>query len=199
MTSDTTFPLENAEIVYEKPPSGAFEEILFGSARGNTLWVRFSDRYGLSEWIGKFGCGSSEAMRVTKAIAPDRFMIVAGGAAYLIDATSRKLLNQHFEVYTQDIVYDPEKNHFIAGDVRLRIIEGGREIWSSKRISIDYLHSMSINGRVLSGTSITGYEDEEERFSFNLDSREFLCGPDLSHWDAPAPPAKSKTWWKFWK
>lgn len=199
MTCDPTCPLENAEIVHEKPPSGAFDEVVFGSDRANTLWVRFSDRYGGSEWIGKFGCGVSTTMRVTKAVAPDRFLIVAGGAAYVVDATRRQLLNQHIGDFGEDIVYDSHRNHFIAGDVRLRIIEDGREIWSSKRISIEYLHSLSVEGRVLSGTSIVGYEDEEERFSFNLDSREFLSGPDFSCWDVPAPPVESKSWWRFWK
>jgi len=198
MTSDTTAPIENAEIIYQKPPSGAFEEVLFGSDRGNTLWVRFSDRDGASEWIGKFGCGVSTAMRVTKAVDPDRFMVVAGGAAYLVDATRRQLLNQHIDAFVQDIAYDSEKNHFIAADVRLRIIEDGREVWSSRRVSIDGIHGLTIAGRVLSGVAVVGYEGEEGPFSFDLNSREFLSGPDFSDWDVPAPQAK-KPWWKFWK
>lgn len=31
----------DAEVIFEKPLSGEFEEVLFGSASGNTLWVRF--------------------------------------------------------------------------------------------------------------------------------------------------------------
>ncbi|OAM89725.1 hypothetical protein OH491_16730 [Termitidicoccus mucosus] len=199
MTSDTTVSIENAEIIYEKPPSGAFEEVLFGSDRGNTLWVRFSDRDGAAEWIGKFGCGVSTSMRVTKAVEPDRFMVVAGGAAYLVDATRRQLLNQHIDAFVQDIAYDSKRNHFIAADVRLRIIEGGHEVWASKRVSIDDIHGLRVDGRVLSGTAVVGYEGEEEPFSFDLDSREFLTGPDFSSWDVPAPSAKPKPWWRFWK
>lgn len=122
MNSDATVPMENAEIIYEKPPSGALDEVSFGSDRGNTLWVCFSDRDGASEWIGKFGCGVSTAMRVTKAFHPDGFMIVAGGAAYLVDATRRQLLNQHHDAFVGDVAFDPQKNQFIAADVRLRII-----------------------------------------------------------------------------
>ncbi len=186
MSDQTTAPIELAEIVHEKPPSGAFEEALFGSNRGNTLWVRFSDKDGTTEWIGKFGCGVSSSMRVTKGIEPDRFMIVAGGFAYVVNATTRKLLNQHFEAFVQDIAYDPKKNHFVAGDIRLRIIEDGREVWASHRISVDGIHSMVVEGRVLTGMTVVGYEGEEERFAFNLDSRVFVAGPDLSSWDAPA-------------
>lgn len=198
MTAETALPIEFAEIVHEKPLSGAFEEVLFGSDRGNTLWVRFSDRDGAAEWIGKFGCGVSSSMRVTKVIEPDHFMIVAGGFAYLINASSRSLLNQHFEAFIQDIAYDPKKNHFVAADTRLRVIEEGREIWASKRISVDGIHSMRIEGRILSGTTVVGYEGEEDRFSFDLDSREFLSGPDFSSWDVALSQPIKKQWWKFW-
>lgn len=136
-------------------------------------------------------------MRVTKVLEPDRFVVVAGGAAYVIDATSRRLLNYHSDTLTQDIAYDPERNHFITADVRLRIIEDGREIWSSKRISIDDISGLTITGRVLSGTAVVGYEGESGAFSFDLDSREFLSGPDFSSWDILVVPTR-KPWWKFW-
>ena len=199
MSNETAVPIEIAKIVHEKPPSGDFEEVLFGTDRGNTLWVYFSDRDGVSEWIGKFGCGFSPSMRVTKVIEPDRFMIVAGGFAYLVNATSRELLNQHSEAYTQDIVYDPIRNQFVSADVRLRIIENGQETWSSSRISIDDIHNLKIEDRILSGTSIVGYNGEEGSFAFNLDTRGFISGPDFSSWDAPAPPKPAKkSWWRFW-
>jgi hypothetical protein len=199
MTGKNTAPIELAEIVYEKPPSGAFKEVLFGSARGNTLWVRFSDKDGAAEWIGKFGCGVSSFMRVTKAIEPDCFIILTGGFAYLVNASTQTLLNQHFEVCIHDIAYDPKKNHFIAGDIRLRVIEEGREIWASKRISVDGIHSMCVEGRILSGTTVVGYEGEEDRFSFDLDSREFVSGPDFSSWDVALSQHTKKPWWKFLK
>lgn len=50
MNSDPEFRCDTSEIVHEKPPSGVFAEVLFGSVRGNTLWVKFSDRHGLGEW-----------------------------------------------------------------------------------------------------------------------------------------------------
>jgi hypothetical protein len=126
-------------------------------------------------------------------------MIVAGGAAYLVDATRRQLLNQHFGPSVHDIAYDAKKNHFIAADVRLRVIEDGREIWASKRISIDDIRGLTLVGRVLHGIADIGYEGEEKSFSFDLDSREFLDGPDFSRWDAPTQPAVAKPWWKFWR
>ena len=194
----TIDPIANATIVHEKPPSGRYEEHLFGSDTGNTLWILFSDDYGLEEWIGKFGCGYSAAMRVTKALQPDKFMVVAGGFAYLIDATKKTLLNQYAEPFVSDIAYDPQNNHFIAADVRLRIIENSKQIWYSKRVSIDEIYGLKVEGRLLSGISISGYEGEEEPFSFDLDSREFKSGPDFSSCDEPIKEEK-KPWWRFWK
>ena len=177
MTSNGTSPASTAEIIYEKPPSGALKEISFGSDRGNTLWVRFTDADGISEWIGKFGCGISTSMRVTKAVEPDRFMVVAGGFAYLVDATKRTLLNRLIEDYVHDVAYDPFRNQFIAGDTCLRMIEDGRDFWASARFAADGIHSLCIMGRILSGIAVVGYEGEEARFEFDLDAREFVVSP----------------------
>lgn len=191
--------IEIAEIVYEKPPSGLFSEVLFGSDGGNTLWVKFSDRDGIYEWIGKFGCGHSTSMRVHKVIEPDYFVVVAGGYAYLVDATKRQLLNQYCAPNLHDIAYDPKFNRFIVADVRLRIIENGVEVWASRRISLDGIHSMSIQNRTLSGTTVVGYEGEEDCFAFDIDSREFISGPDFSSCDISNSESKKIGWWKFWK
>lgn len=155
-------PRATAETVYEKPASGEFTELLFGSDHGNTLWIRFADEDGLNEWIGKFGCGyASTIMRVTPAGPPDHFMVVAGGFAYLIDATRRQLLNHYTRERTQDVIFDCQTRRFIVADTHLRIIEDGREIWTSPRIALDRIEHLRLQGRILTGQSsaIPGYEE----------------------------------------
>ena len=171
-------PCDTAEIVYEKPASGDFTEILFGSDRGNTLWIRFADQDGLHEWIGKFGCGFRAPMRIIKAIEPDKFTIIAGGFAYFVDATQRKLLNHYCDdTYHIDIAYDPLNNRFIVGDVHLKIIENGAEIWRSPRIALDGICGLTLHDRILTGQAMHGYEEESEPFALDLDTREFLPRP----------------------
>ena len=183
-------PFELAEIVYEKPLSGEFEEILFGSDRENTLWVRFSDKHGISEWIGKFGCGSSTASRVTKAIPPDKFFVSAGGFAYLIDATTRKLVNQYCEQNIRDAAYDGEKNLLIVADwTYLRWIQAGKEIFE-KRIAVDGIRDLKIEERILSGLAVINYGGEEQRFKFDLDKLKILSWEKL-----PKNSLKAKSWW----
>ncbi|PTY02053.1 hypothetical protein DB347_25180 [Opitutaceae bacterium EW11] len=199
---------ERAEIVHERPPSGTCDELLFGSDRGNTLWVKFSDRHGIVEWIGKFGCGTSSAMRVTLAAPPDRFIVAAGGYAYLVDATRRILLNEFHDQFAQDVAFEPTRNAFVVADyVRIRLVEAGKVTWMSPRIALDGIRNLKVEGQTIRGLAVTGYEGEEEEFIVDLDSREVRCPTDYSSWDKPAEavnatpssrPAKAKPWWRFW-
>lgn len=195
--------LQRAEIVYEKPLSGSCSEKLFGSDRGNTLWVRFSDSDGAFEWVGKFGCGHSTAMRVTKAVEPDKFMITAGGFAYLVDATTRTLMNHHCDLFTVDCAYEPKQNVFVVADgVRIRLIEAGKAVWESPRIALDGFRNLRVEGRIVRGLATTGYEGEEEEFWLDLDSGKVSCAMDYSSWDnfksGVATSRRKRPWWKFW-
>jgi hypothetical protein len=197
-------PCELAEIVYEKPLSGAFEEVLFGSDLGNTLWVKFSDKDGINEWIGKFGDGSRGSARcVTKIEEPDKFLVRAGGFAYLVNATSRQLLNQFCNGLVDDITYDSKMGNFIVTDgIRVRIIESGQEIWTSKRIALDGICDLKIEGRIVSGLAYVGcvgFKGDEEKFTLDLDTREVKCAVDFSSWDNLLQKLpKKKTRRKFW-
>jgi hypothetical protein len=186
-------PCELAEIVHEKPLDGVFEEKLFGSDSGNTLWVKFSDKDGVTEWIGKFATGASSSSRVDKVIQPDRFFISAGGFGYLVDATNRKLLNHHFEDFTQDVVFDAQTNRFIVADfVRLRILDSGKVVWASERIALDGIRALKMEGRKVQGLAVTGFNGEESVFTFDLDTLEVKCPVDYSSWDKVLDKSKKK-------
>lgn len=173
MNKPGTDPCELAELVHEKPLAGLYEEKLFGSDLGNTLWVKFSDRYGICEWIGKFGTGNSASARVDKVTDPDKFFISAGGYGYVVDATERTLLNHHFQPFTEDVVYDAKADRFIVADaLRLRVIESGEVVWTSPRIAVDGIRSLKLHARQIIGLAVTGYADEESAFTFNLDTLE---------------------------
>ncbi|HVW20658.1 MAG TPA: hypothetical protein VHC86_05540 [Opitutaceae bacterium] len=168
--------IDAAEIIDVKPFSGEFDEVLFGSDKGNTLWVKFADHDGAYPWIGKFGTGHTTVMRVAKAIEPDRFFVTAGGFGYLVDATKRTLLNHHFPPYLAELAYDPGRDEFIAADVGLRIVSQGLQRWASKRISVDWIRDLSVRGRSLWGVAFVGSDSREEAFEFDLDRREFKQG-----------------------
>lgn len=195
-TRTSSLPCELAEVIYEKPLSGAFEEVSFGSDKGNTLWVKFSDKDGIVEWIGKFSDGGSGSRRVVKITEPDRFFVSAGNFAYIIDATSRQLVSQYCEENVCDITYDvPRKLLIVADYTQLRWVNFEGEILTSKSIGVDGIRDLKIEGRVLSGLAYRDYGDEkEQKFTFNLDKLEIL------RWEKiPSKITSSKkSWWKFW-
>ncbi len=177
-------PCELAEIIYEKPLAGVFEEKLFGSDRGNTLWVKFSDKLGIEEWVGKFGTGCSGSNHIEKVIEPDQFLVSAGGFGYLVDASQRKLLDQHFDDNCQGIAYDPKSKRFIvAGYTNLRLVESNKTVWTSERFAVDGIWDFKVEGRMVRGVAITSYGGQETGFSFDMDT----CKIKME-----------KPWWKFW-
>lgn len=181
---------ELAEIVFEKPLSGEFEEVLFGSDSGNTLWIKFSDADGLNEWIGKFGVGGWGSGRITKVQEPDRFLISAGGFAYLVDATDRKLVSQFCDREARDMAYDFKRKMLIVADyTKLNWIELGKKVSFSRTIAVDGIFDLKVEGNILTGLAIANYGDDQKKFQFDLDTLKILGWENVS---------QKKYWWKFW-
>jgi hypothetical protein len=177
-------PCELAEIVYEKPFSGAFAEKLFGSDRSNTLWIKFSDKLGIDEWIGKFGTGIYGSSYVQKITEPDQFFVSASGFGYVVDASRRELLVHHFDENAHGIAYDPKTNRFIVADsTRIRFIETNQVIWTSKTIAVDGIRDFKVEGRIISALATTDYGGRETGFTFDMDTFKIK-------WNKP--------WWRFW-
>ena len=179
MNQSNPEPCELAEQVFEKPLSGAFEEVLFGSDLGNTLWVKFSDKDGINEWIGKFGVGGSGAGRIVKFAEPDKFIVSAGGFVYLIDATQRKLVSQYRNDNALDIIFDIKRKSFIVADyTQLHWVEFSGKTLFSRKVSMDGIYDLKIVGNVLSGQAYKDY-DKVQKFWFDLDKFEIL------RWEKP--------------
>jgi hypothetical protein len=69
--------------------------------------------------------------------------------------------------------------------VHLQQIDFDGEIIFSKKIAVDGIRDLKIEGRILSGLAFKyGNGEEEERFWFDLDKLKIL------RWERP--------WWKFW-
>jgi len=189
-------PCELAEIVFEKPLAGAFEEVSFGSDKGNTLWIKFSDKDGCGEWIGRFGVGSRGPERVVKIAEPDRFFISAGGFAYVFDATRREIVFQYGDEFLQDIIYDTERSLIITAHyTRLCWVNHEGKTLEERHIAVDGIRDLKIAGRVLTGLAYRDYGSEkEERFWLDLDELKILRWEKMPSNDR----GLKKPWWKFW-
>lgn len=119
----------------------------------------------------------------------------------MVNATSRQILNKFCNEFVYDVVYDSKTKNFIVTDgIRIRIIETNQEIWASKRIALDGIRDLKIEGRVISGLAEVGFKGEEEKFTFNLDTREVKIAVDFCSWDNLLKNSrKTKPWWKFWR
>lgn len=195
MDKDNQVPCELAEIIYEKPLSGAFDEVLFGSDHGNTLWVRFSDKDGINEWIGKFGVGGFGPGHVIKISEPDNFLVSAGGFVYVLDATKRELLNQYCDEIAQDVAYDNQRKLLIVARwTELRWVGFDGNVLFSREIAVDGIRDLKIEGNILSGLAVSNYGGEEKRFTFDLEALKVLGRGKIPSKLSP----ENKSWWKFW-
>ena len=194
MSQNNPEQCELAEIIYEKPLSGVFEEVLFGSDLGNTLWIKFSDKNGINEWIGKFGVGGSGAGWVAKFEEPDKFVVSAGGFAYLVDATNQKLISNFKDNNIHESIFDDKRKLIIGADyTELYWIDLNGRVLFSRKISVDGIYCLKIEGNVLSGEAYRNYE-KLQNFWFDLDKLEIINWEETTS----ASSQKKKPWWKFW-
>jgi hypothetical protein len=168
---------ERAEIAFEKPLSGQFEEVLFGSASGNTLWIRFFDPLEVVEWIGKFDCGEFGGNKVTKIAEPDRFLVCAGGWVYIVDGTKRKLLEEPLrENWILDAVYDPVSGGILAaGWSKISLIKAGTKIWAVSMGTYG-IRNLEWQGKVLKGLGEFDYDGSEREFILDLETKKIKIG-----------------------
>ena len=191
-----------AELVFEKPLSDAFDEVLFGSALRNTLWVRFFDEHGITEWIGKFDCGNFGGNKVTKAVAPDKFFVCAGGWIYFVDGTNRVLSEEPLcEGTILDAFYDPiHKGVLVAGWSNISLICSREEEWSINT-KTHGIRNLRLEGSILHGLGEFDYNGSESEFTLDLETKKLSIGKSRASTlpvTAIPPQKEAKAWWRFW-
>jgi hypothetical protein len=114
--------------------------------------------------------------------------------AYLVDATNRKLINVYQNNNALDVTYDDKRKTLIVADyTHLHWVEFGGKTLISRRISVDGIRELMIEGNILSGLGFPNYGSEEKRFAFDLDKLKILGWEKLSS----SNPHRKKFWWKF--
>jgi hypothetical protein len=172
METDHPEPCVAPELVFEKPLSGEFPEVLFGSALGNTLWVRFSDTLQMEEWIGKFDCGNFGGNKVTKIAEPDKFFICAGGWFYFVNATAQKLTEEPYRnEHVHDAVFDPASGGVLTADwSSISLIKSGAIEWSV-RIAADGIRNLKLERNSLRGLGEFDHDGSEREFTLDLETK----------------------------
>ena len=125
-----------ANLLSRPTPSGDYEEVKF-EASGNCNWVLFQP--GDSEdWVGVFGRGELGRDAVAISQTGRTICVLAGGSAYLVDASERRLLHKSAHEQLQSVVSVPGQELFIAADfIRLYAYDRSGVKWPSARVSLD--------------------------------------------------------------
>jgi len=140
------------EILPGLPVYGAAAEPFSATGLGmhrEGLVVRFEATGG--SWVGNFQRGMSSCDRVLTH--PDRVhvLVIAGGAAYVVDPSKHRL-EGHFGADIQEVIEVPEIRGLIFGNgLWFEAVADSGPLWRSRRISWDGLRKVTVDGTVLRG------------------------------------------------
>ena len=112
-----------AEFIY-RPTSGQYPEKHFGEISPNCLWVKFTDKE-YQDWVGSFQQGwDGHGTFIINLDKQEKAFIVAGGQSFLIDISTRLLLNkQEISDTKSAIINDDQTIIYFSGDYNLQFLD----------------------------------------------------------------------------
>jgi hypothetical protein len=163
----------DAEILSTIPLSGSFDELRF-DAKGDSTWVKFLSDDG-TEWCGVFGTGISGHSGVDVSAEHSLAFVVSAGYGYLVDVDRRVV---SYKTKSDQIVsarFIPRTQRVVACNyTNIFIIEDGRTIWDSGRVSWDGIEFQEVSQDRVSGR-VNDLSDDWPRFSLELESLAYSC------------------------
>jgi hypothetical protein len=105
----------SAEILNQTPTSGDFPEKHFGHTFNSRLWVKFMDN-NFQEWVGCFPRPYQTFDKVLTDNANETAFIVAGGKGYLIDISTKELVNEIEDIpVLESVIHTTNPEYFLVG------------------------------------------------------------------------------------
>lgn len=149
--------------------SGLYPEKHFGVITPNCKWVKFTDK-DYQEWVGSFqegwdGFGSF----IIILDKQDKAFIVAGGQSYLIEISSRQLLNIQAISGTKSALLNDEQTVICFSDsysIRLLDLEGNTNVLIDKYY-FDEIKLIEIKENVLYA-KYWHYQGDKEEFELEI-------------------------------
>jgi len=144
--------------VLETPPiSGEYNEYRYNAA-GDCTWVHFQrsyeDRH--EEWIGIFGTGFWPPTKADAVLFPkgDTAFIIAGGAGYCIDLTTKAIIYESECDYLAECVAIETRNVIVCNDgaTQILIFDERGMTWKSERIGSDEIKFGAVEHELIHGT-----------------------------------------------
>lgn len=112
-----------AEFIY-RPTSGQYPEKHFGAISPNCLWVKFTDKE-YQDWVGSFQQGwDGYGTFIINLDKQEKAFVVAGGQSFLIDISTRLLLNrQEISDTKSAILNDDQTIIYFSGGYDLQFLD----------------------------------------------------------------------------
>lgn len=158
-------------ILTSLPTSGPWHVNFPDSGHGSHregLAVEFDPGSGGENWVGNFQRGVTRFDKVIGNFAPNRQLVIAGGAVYVVDQVNRVQLE---EIGVDDIFWTCSAKGrslvLLAGytDIIAYSMEG--IAWTSDRISFDGLRNLETATGLVTGEAYSPIDGEWHRFELD--------------------------------
>ena len=137
--------------------------------------VQFFPSGNNTSWVGNFQRGVNSFDEVLEHPDGSSVIVVAGGECYIVDVENRKL-KDNFGAMFETVIRVPEKNIVIFGScIDFEALDASGRIWQSRRISLDGIRSLKLEGDTLTGEAWS-FEDIWIPFSLDVNSGEHKGG-----------------------
>lgn len=164
----------NAPLLYIPPPRTRTEH--------DGLWLSLTPASG-NPWVGvfAFGCTSPHAFsRVVSSPNPDRALVVANGAGYLVSAADPQRWEEVPLRPVLDIRAIPERGLLLLSDFTRIAAYGSKGlVWRSPRLCWDELKITRVRGETIEGTGYDPTNSITNKSPFAVDimsGRSLLAG-----------------------
>jgi hypothetical protein len=129
--------------------------------------VEFSP-VGKQTWVGNFQPGMTSYNSVLPNLDGKSFIVIAGGQAYVVDPSERRLLGT-FGGDVHAVLADPDLSVFvISNGVWLEAWERTGMRWRTRRISWDGISKLRIENETVKGEAWSPIDDRDYPFAVDL-------------------------------
>jgi len=158
----------------------------------------FVVRFYVSEnasWVGNFEPGLTGLNAVYEFVHNLYVLVIAGGTCYLMNPDFQKPISIFGSGY-ETVIKTLDGRVILQDSTHLTIFESSGEYWSSRRISLDGIRELTIEGNLVRGIAYEPTAESEEWVEFVLDLEQRIVARG-SIFQTEIERVK-KPWWKLW-
>lgn len=127
-------------------------------------------------WVGNFQPGLSSYSAVFDTFGPDRPIVIAGGAGYIVDVPSRKVIEEFGGAIEWSLELRERTRLILADGIGFVARNRDGVIWKSDRVSWDGMRDLSHDCCRVRGYAYSPLDDDYKGFDLDLETGRFTGG-----------------------